>query len=412
MRRSILAAALAATVFATPARADIVCEWIGYGAQIAQASTPPVQSFNRAPGPESARAETQLALAMFEALNAIDRRYESYLGMPKGDPKASQEAAAVSAAHAVLSHHYPAQKAGLDDSYAIALAAVTDAGARAKGVAIGEAAAKLALAAGGLDPAIALVEYRPRTTPGVYIATALPVFEPWSRAIKPWAIPSVEAIMPPPPPTLTSEVWARDYDEVKRLGGRTGSERDAQRSLMARYRITPDLMPTLRLVADAPKRSPVQNARMFMLVGMAADDSYMVTGAAKLHYNFWRPVTAIRNGEDDGHPATAPDPAWVSLINTPNHPEYPCGHCTFAGAAAEVMKAETGAAPPGGVRVASRSIPNAAVQVLPSWDKWVEEVSYSRILGGVHYRFSNDAGEEIGRKAAKAVLAKVARPIK
>jgi hypothetical protein len=155
----------------------------------------------------------------------------------------------------------------------------------------------------------------------------------------------------------------------------------------------------------------VQNARMFALVGMASDDAYMATGEAKLYYNFWRPITAIRNAEDDGNPATAADPAWMPLITTPNHPEYPCGHCTYAAAVAGIMKSETGAAPPGGVRVASRSIPGAAVQVLPSWDEWVREVSFSRTLGGVHYRFANEAGEELGRTVAKMTLAKVMRPI-
>ena len=150
---------------------------------------------------------------------------------------------------------------------------------------------------------------------------------------------------------------------------------------------------------------------MFMLYQMAFDDAVMVMSESKNHYNFWRPVTAIRNGDEDGNPATQPDPAWTPLINTPNFSEYPCGHCTFAGAIAEVMKAETGPAPKGGVRVASITMPNSVVQVLPSWDRWVEEESLSRMYGGVHYRYSNEAGEDIGRKAARAVLDKVARPL-
>ena len=150
---------------------------------------------------------------------------------------------------------------------------------------------------------------------------------------------------------------------------------------------------------------------MFALVAMANDDAGMATSEAKLHYNFWRPISAIRNAEDDGNPATTVDPAWTPLITTPLHPEYPCGHCTYAAATAEIMKSETGAAPPGGVRVSSRSIPMAAVQVLPTWDDWVREVSFSRILGGVHYRFANEAGENIGRIVAKMTLAKVMRPL-
>jgi hypothetical protein len=171
------------------------------------------------------------------------------------------------------------------------------------------------------------------------------------------------------------------------------------------------MMPTLRLIADARGRSLVSNARLFALSSMVADDTGMATADSKLHYNFWRPITAIRNGEIDGNPATATEPGWEPLIGTPNHPEYPCAHCSSAAATATVLKAEVGAAPPGGVRVASRSIPTSNVQVLPTFDEWVRQVSYSRTLGGVHYRFSNAAGEEIGRKVAAMALANVMRPL-
>ncbi len=408
MRIAALAIA-AATLAATPAHADTICEWMGYADGVA-ASAPSVPGVPRSPDQD--RVSTQVALAMFEAVNAIDRRYESYLGVAQGDAKASQDAAAVTAAYQVLLAKFPTQKGALDENYRIAMDAVTDAAARDAGRAIGETAAQRALASGGIDPAIVQQPYKPRTTPGVYIATALPVFEPFTTAFRPWVLARVDAIRPAPPPALTSARWARDFNEVKALGGRASTARTPHQTLMARYRITPDMMPSLRLVADAPGRSLVQNARMFALVGMASDDSYMATIEAKLHYNFWRPVTAIRNAEDDGNPDTAPDPAWVPLIGTPNHPEYPCGHCTYAASVAEIMKAETGASPPGGVRVASRSIPNAAIQVLPSWDEWVREVSFSRILGGVHYRSANDAGEQVGRAAAKLALAKVMRPLK
>jgi hypothetical protein len=99
------------------------------------------------------------------------------------------------------------------------------------------------------------------------------------------------------------------------------------------------------------------------------------------------------------------------LVQTPNHPEYPCGHCTYAAAAAAVLKSEVGNAPPGGVRVASRSIQLSNVQVLPTFDDWVREVSLSRTLGGVHYRFSNEAGEEIGRKVGELAVANLMRPV-
>ena len=400
-----LAAALAAPQSAS---ADTVCEWMEFAGRIIEKDVTPPGALRT---PDHAQARTQVALAMFEALNAIDRRYESYLQFPKAAPSASQHAAAVTAARRVLAHHYPAQTRSLDENYAIALEGETDAAARDAGVAIGEAAAKAALAAGGIDPAIVQTPYRPRVRPGEWTATALPVFEPFDTAFRPWVLTNVEAVRPPPPPAITSELYARDLAEVQRIGGRSSTARTPTETLMARYRITPDMMPSLRLAADAPGRRMVQNARLFALTQMASDDAYMATAAAKLHYNYWRPIVAIRNADDDGNDATVLDPAWTPLIGTPNHPEYPCGHCTYAGAIAEVMTAETGAQPKGGVRVTSRSLPEAAVQVLPSWDEWVKQVNYSRILGGVHYRFSNDAGEKVGRDVAKLTLAKVMRPL-
>jgi hypothetical protein len=237
------------------------------------------------------------------------------------------------------------------------------------------------------------------------------VIQPYSLTFKPWVLPSYSSVLPPPPPALTSERWARDFDEIKRLGGKGSAERTADQSLMAKYRITPDMTPSLRLVSDAPGRSLVQNARMFALSEMAADEAGRANATAKLHYAFWRPITAIRNAEDDGNPATTADPAWESFIGTPNHPEYPCAHCTYAAATATVLKSEVGNAPPGGVRVSSSSVPNSIVQVIPTLDEWVEQVSLSRLYGGVHYRFSNEAGEEMGRKVAQTVVDKVMRPL-
>lgn len=404
MRRATLRmAALAALVFAPPAAADTVCDWWEFANRLSN----PMQA-NAAPRtPDVDRAATRVSLAMFEALNAIDRRYESYLGFPAGDPSASQDAAAATAAYHVLLHAFPGQKAALDENYSIAMAAVTDPAKREAGRLIGEAAAAAAIAAGGIDPAIQQVPYRPRTAPGEWIATGLPQIESYMLAFRPWAIPSAGALRPPPPPALTSETWARDYDEVRRLGGRTSTERTPHQTLMARYRQAFDVTPSLRLAADAPGRTPVQNARMFAVYQMAFDDAVLAMVEAKFHYNFWRPITAIRNGENDGNDATATDAGWVPLLGTPNFPEYPCGHCTVAAAIAEVMTAEVGASPATGVRVSSMGVPVAAVQALPSWDDWARQVSDSRIYGGVHYRFSNLAGEEIGRRAARMVMERV-----
>ena len=402
------AAAAAALLAAQPASADTVADWWDFAARM---STPYQPSAAGVRTPDQDRAPTRAALAMFEALNAIDRRYESYLDFPAGDPSASQDAAAATAAYRVLLTAFPAQKTALEESYAMAMANIAEGPKREAGRLIGEAAAAAALAAGGIDPAIVQEPYRPRTTPGEWISTPLPQIEPYMAAFRTWVIPSAASLRPAPPPAITSPIWARDYEEVRRLGAKASTERTLQQTLIARYRQAFDLTPSLRLAADAPGRSPVQNARMFALYQMAFDDSAVAMIAAKFHYNYWRPITAIRNGATDGNDATAPDPAWVPLLGTPNFPEYPCGHCTVAAAAAEVMSAEVGERPAQGVRVASQGVPLSAVQILPSWNQWAQEVSDSRIYGGVHYRFSNEAGEQIGRRAARMVLDKAMRPL-
>ena len=408
MKRLSHFVAATALVTATPAAADTVCEWVEFAQSVQTAASPPASAPRV---PDHDRAQTQVALAMFEALNAIDRRYESYVGMAPGDPKASQDAAAVTAAYTVLIAHYPGQKGAIEESYAIAMEQVPDSAAREAGKRVGELAAQAALKTGQIDPAVAQTPYLPVTSPGTWVATQLPVFEPFSIAFKPWILPNVAAVRPGSPPALSSERWARDYEEVRRVGGKNSKDRTPYQTLMARYRITPNMTPTLRLTADAPGRSAVQNARMFAMMAMIADDTGMATAEAKLHYNFWRPVTAIRNGDKDDNPSTRADHSWEPLIATPNHPEYPCAHCSYSGAAAEFMTAEVGPKPPAGVRIASRSIANSAVQAMPSWDEWVRQVSYSRTLGGVHYRFSNEAGEQIGRQVARLALANIMRPL-
>ena len=172
--------------------------------------------------------------------------------------------------------------------------------------------------------------------PGVWIGTAGSSIEP-TRAYKPPPFyPSAEAVARRRRPR-DQRGLARDYEEVRRLGSKTSTERTPHQTLMARFREAPDLTPSMRTVADSPGRRPVQNARMFALYQMTLDDAVMVMSESKAHHNFWRPVTAIRNGDQDGNDATPRDPTWTASAHHAGFAEHPCGHCTFAGAIAEVM---------------------------------------------------------------------------
>ena len=408
MRRvMMMAAAAVALAGAAPARADPVTDWWDAANRYWLAG-------QGAPGPRTPdmdRASTRAALAMFEAVNAIDRRYESYLKLPAGDPAASQDAAAATAAYLVLLKHYPANKAALDDSYAWAMSQVANDKAREAGRRIGEQAAQAAMDANGIDPAIEQTPYRPRTAVGEWIGAALPTLEPHNLALKPWAAPNVEALMVGPPPPATSDRYAQSYEEIRRLGSRSSKERTPLQTIIAKYRQGFDLAPTIRLITDQPGRTQVQNARLIALYQMAFDDAAQAMVVAKLRYNYWRPITAIRNGDKDNNAATQPDPNWMALLPTPNFPEYPCGHCTVAAVEAEILKTEGGLKPGTPIRVASLGNPMAVTQTAQSWDDFVQQVSDSRMLGGVHFRFANEAGEEIGRKAARMAIANVLRPL-
>jgi PAP2 superfamily len=399
--------ALPALFAAQPAAADTATDWIELTIRINNVLRAPPGT---PPRPDRPRATTRVGLAMFEALNAIDRRYESYLGLPAADGAASQDAAAASAAYHVLLDHFPNLKRSLDDSLAITMAGIPEGPARDAGKAMGQQAARLALAAGGIDPAIAPEPYRQVTTPGVWVATDLPSIDPVDSTFKRWAVADVAALRIAPPP-LSGARWAKDYEEVRRLGGAASKDRTPHQTLMAQYRIVPDISAALRAAADAPGRSQLQNARLFARVFMAADDASLAMADAKMYYNSWRPITAIRNGDKDGNDATERDAGWQPLLPTPNFPEHPCGHCIYASAVATVMAAETGDRPATGVRVNSLIAGNSIQQVLPSWSRWVQDVSDSRIYAGAHFRFANEAGEQMGRTVARAVLDTVMKPV-
>ena len=406
MHGIFVAAAASAVLWSSPASADSVTDWWEIGNRYYLAA-------QGAPGPRVPDAERGLsrtALAMFEAVNAIDRRYESYLALPAGDPGASQDVAAATAAFKVLLKHYPANKSALEESYAMVMAEIPDSAAKESGRQIGERAAEVAIGANGVDVSIAQPPYRPRTRPGEWIHTSIPSLEPYWYALKPWVIPA-DRLMPPPPPALTSERYARDYEEVRRLGGRDSKERRPEETLLARYRQGYDLAPMVRYITDRPGRRQVNNARLLAVYQMAFDDAVQAMIIAKYRYDFWRPVTAIRNGDSDANDSTQPDPNWLPLLPNPNFQEYPCGHCAAVAVQAEVLRlaGELPASTP--VRVVSAMNPNLVIQTVKSWDEIVRQVSDSRMLGGVHYRFSNEAGEEIGRKAARLIVKSVLRPL-
>jgi hypothetical protein len=229
---------------------------------------------------------------------------------------------------------------------------------------------------------------------------------------KPWVMTSPDQFRPGPPPALTSAVWARDYNEIKAVGGKNSTTRTAAQTEIARFWETtaPTIYyPLARSVANMPGRDVTQNARLLALTGEAMDDALIAVFDAKYRYNFWRPVTAIRNGDIDGNDATEREVSWLPFIDTPMHPEYPCAHCIVSGAVGAVLAAEIGT---GAVPTLSTTSPTAP-GVIRSWtkiDDFVVEVANARIYDGVHYRSSTEVGTAMGKKIGALVAAKALQP--
>jgi hypothetical protein len=380
--------AVAAFAFACPAQADTVADW--YEASSALGG----------------QARSQVALAMFEAANAVDRRYESYLGFPAASVPANADVAVAVAAHGVLRLGHPTQAAVLQASLDFDLGQVPDGPAKSAGIAVGQAAAdavmKRVTQSAGVAP-----DYVPATAPGVYVSTDLPVLSMGAYLAKGWFLAKPDEFKPKPPPALKSAEWARAYDEVRRLGRRTGSERTPWQTAAANFWSSNDPELAMRLLAFAPGRSLVQSARLYAKVGMGMADAHVSMSVAKYDYHFWRPITAIRNGAVDGNPKTDPDAAWEPLIRTPLHPEYPCGHCIMASVVATILAAEFGK--DAKLTFDDPTMPGSGQVLTP--DAYVQAVSMSRIYAGVHYRFSNEAAEEMGRKIGERAVADFMRPL-
>ena len=158
-----------------------------------------------------------------------------------------------------------------------------------------------------------------------------------------------------------------------------------------------------------PGREVTQNARLFAAVTQAADDALIAVLDAEYHYNFWRPVTAIRNGDIDGNDATERDPSWTPFIETPMHPEYPCAHCILSSTVGTVLRAEIGTGPMPTLKTTSVTAKGAE----RSWtkiDDFVQEVASARIYDGVHYRNSTEVGTAMGKQVGELAAAKYLRP--
>jgi hypothetical protein len=230
--------------------------------------------------------------------------------------------------------------------------------------------------------------------------------------LEPLAIGRASRFRAAPPARLRSTRWAQDYDEVKRLGSATGSERTPEQTAIGLFYTEHTGFQYARIFRDfatAQGLSLADNARLLAQIYVASADALTACWDSKFTYEFWRPVTAIRAGDTDGNPATVGDPAWTPLAPTPGHPEYPSAHSCFTAAWADTVKSffDNAEIP---ITLTSTVAGSGGTRVLPDTEAVVAELVSARVYGGMHYRFSCEAGTQIGRKVAAFVNSRHFQP--
>jgi len=395
---------------ATSAYADVVLDWNAYAAR----------AIVNVGGQVPPRALIRLAmvhLAVYDAVNAIEgARFEGYASVPLVDRPASPDAAAATAAYEVLVALFPAQSADLDAKYAASLAALPDDIAKAHGIAVGRRAATAILVARAQDGRDATVTYVPGAGPGVYVPTP-PAFlaaqAPETPFVQPFFLKEASQFRPENPLSLSSDDWARDYNEVRALGAAVGSTRTPEQTDIARFwSDNPPLQwnRAWRALSVAKGLGLADNARYFAMLTSASADALIACWDAKYAYNFWRPVTAIRAGDSDGNPNTAPDATWIGLLITPNHPEYPAAHGCFSGASTETLKYFFGTDE---IAFSIDSTVAGVVTPIRTYARLSDalaEVLDARIYGGMHYRHSTRIGANVGKQVSRFTTRHFFRP--
>lgn len=379
------------------ARADVIADWNAKGEAI-------VIEKRIGPAP-AARGFTIMHVAMFEAVNAIDKRYAPFRLKLNAEQSLPKEAAAASAGHAVLSAIHPDKRAEFDVLLASSLGKIPDGAAKTKATELGRQAATEILALRVKDGIDAPEAYVPFTVAGTYVPTVIPASSTIGR-VTPWTMTSASQFRPAPPPALTSMTWTTDINEVRDFGARANNKRTPEQTDIGRFWFMngPQAWnPIVRQLAEQKKLDVTDSARLFALVSLATSDSFIAVFDAKYTYNFWRPVTALRAASLSNNNETTPVASWLPHGDTPMHPEYPCAHCISSSAAANVLTAFFGNDIPE-VSMTSTTAPG----LTRKWKRlsdYSDEVMLARIYGGFHYRFSGKTAQEMGRKIAEQVMA-------
>ena len=406
--RLLVSAVLLFTIAsASPARADTVTDWN------AIATTAIVSTAGQSPH-ASTLSFAMVQGAVYDAVNTIDRGHRPYLVAPPAEPSDSKEAAAATAAFRVLAALFPSQLPTLQPLYDSSLAALPDGTSKDGGVAAGDAAAATMIAARANDGRGGTFNFVIGSEPGAWRPSP-PGFAldpaPWVGNVRPYLVPSVTMIRSDPPNRLTSADYAEDFIEVKQIGSLASTTRTADQTEAAIF--WQDHGPALwnrvfRTLSASHGLDIAARARLFAMTNLAAADGAIGCWHSKYYWNFWRPITAIREAASDGNPATEADPAWTPLFDpatpqfgpplaNPPFPDHPAGHGCVSGAIVRTLRSFFGTD-----KIAFSAVSNRT-RTTRSFDRFsdaLKEITDARVWGGIHFRTADVQGAALGKKVA------------
>lgn len=356
------------------------------------------------------------SIAVYDAVNAVHGQFQSFYYRGTASVGASDEAAAVAAAHRVLVSYFPAQQTALDTAFQNSLANVAASpDAKNTGVAVGEAAATALIAARTDDGLEANVPYTPGTGPGVWQPTPpkfAPALTPWLGQMLPFTLTSASQFLPDGPTSLTSGEWVEDYNQVRILGDSNSAVRtpaETEIGLFWTEHTGQQYARAFTYLAKNYNLNVMDSARMMAILWTGFADAAIGCWNAKFTYNFWRPVTAIRAG--GGNPELVADLTWTSLGVTPSHPEYPAAHGCVTGAVSSLIKDYFGTSK---VHIVVDSLAfndGVHTHTFDDTHDLFEEVFWARIYAGFHYHHSLEDGGRLGRSVSKQLIRGFFRPL-
>jgi hypothetical protein len=398
MRRYlVLLAVLGALIAPAAAHADAVTQWNANASSaiFGVAQQPPQLSV-----PHLAMVHG----AVYDAVNAIDGRYEGYLLTSRlATPFDSKDAAAATAAYRVLLDIFPGPQPTLDAQYASSLAGIQDGPAKTRGIAVGEAAASAMIAARTNDGRRGPYRFPLSTLPGAW-QTVLPMFvndpNAWLKDVKPFLIRNASDFATKGPLDLTSKAYAKEFAEVKSLGSASSETRTDAMELAARYwaENPPATWSRIfRTLSAQEGLSVAENARLYAMLYLTAADALIAVWDDKARWVSWRPITAIREAEHDGNPRTADDDGWLPLISNPPYPEYPSGHTGLSGSIVATLQDFFGTDKIGW----TDTNVGGFTREFTRFSQAIDEVVDARVWSGIHFRTADEQGERIARQVAK-----------